>query len=50
MNHLIQSQDEFLKGLRKNWLGSPFPQKKMWIDKIDQALDVRLQMMSERDK
>ncbi|MCA9340565.1 MAG: hypothetical protein KDA17_06640 [Candidatus Saccharibacteria bacterium] len=46
---MIKSQDELLSELRREMMAAPAKDKPSWMRKIDQALDVRLQMMKERD-
>lgn len=46
---MIKSQDAALSELRREWKSAPAKEKENWMVKINQALDVRLQMMKQRD-
>ena len=47
---MIESQDIALSELRREWIAAPVDEKANWMSKINQALDVRLQMMEQRDE
>lgn len=46
---MIASQDVVLSDLRSEWIAAPEKDKQKWMTKINNALDLRLQMMEQRN-